>query len=70
VTRVRVLGGGVAALCCARLLAGRGASVSVEGPGPAPSPTLVVNALTAELIERLFGTRGRLFADAWPIRGR
>ena len=69
-TRVRVLGGGVAALCCARLLAGRGASVRVEAQVPTQSPTLVVNAVTAELIERVFGTRRRLFADAWPTRAR
>jgi hypothetical protein len=70
VTRVRVGGGGVAALCCARLLGSRGAAVVVEPAPPAPSPTLVLSAVTASLIERIFGGRRDLLADAWPIRAR
>lgn len=63
-------GGGVAALCCAKLLGQKGWRVTLRAPAPAPAPTLVLNAVTVELINHVFDSPPDLFADAHRLYRR
>ena len=67
--RARVAGAGIAALCAARCLVAHGWTVRLRGRPPSGSPTLVVNAVTADLLQSLFGG-GELFAGSHRLRRR
>lgn len=65
-----VNGGGVAALCCARLLSDKGWEVSLRRGAPPSSPTLVLQPLTVRLIEQIFCPAEDIFRGAHLLERR
>jgi hypothetical protein len=68
VKRAVVHGGGVAAVCCARVLAARGWTVRLSGVRVAPRPPLVLNQATVALLRDLFGSTR--ITGSHVVRGR
>lgn len=64
----RVLGGGIGALCCAALLRRKGWNVALCLPPQTQSPTVVLNAVTIQLIHNIFGDVSHVLRDAQPIK--
>jgi len=65
-----VNGGGVAALCCAKLLGDKAWEVTLNVPPHRPSPTLVLHPLTVHLLDRVFGRAGELLRGAHRLKRR
>jgi|GEM_PF-440499 len=65
-----VLGGGVAAACCAEVLCHKGWRVTLRAPSRVAAPTLVLNAVTVELVGRLFGRGPSVFEGAHRLSRR
>src|ERR1700759_762766 len=59
-----VNGGGVAALCCAKLLGDKGWEGALRHPAQPASPTLVLQPLTVHLINQIFGSAAEVFRGA------
>ncbi|HUG38687.1 MAG TPA: hypothetical protein VML54_17140 [Candidatus Limnocylindrales bacterium] len=68
--RVRIAGRGVAALCCARVLAEHGWDVRLGAAPPPRLPLLVLNAVTVALLEEVFGAGEIRRAGGHPVRAR
>jgi 2-polyprenyl-6-methoxyphenol hydroxylase-like FAD-dependent oxidoreductase len=67
---IRITGRGVAALCCARVLAERGWEVRLEAAPPPRLPLLVLNGVTVALLEEIFGDGAIRRAGGHPLRAR
>jgi hypothetical protein len=67
---VRINGRGVAALCCARVLAERGWDVRLGPVSPPRLPMLVLNGVTVALLEEIFGAGAIRGAGGHPLRAR
>jgi hypothetical protein len=67
---VNILGEGIAACCCARLLSERNLNISIVPKATSSGPTLLINRGTEQLLKDVFGTDGALFSGVHAIRRR
>jgi hypothetical protein len=68
--RVRVEGGGVAALCTARVLLAHGWAVQLAPSDRCPAPTLLLGPVTIDLLTRLFDDLEPLLTEAHRLLRR
>ena len=68
--RALVVGGGISALCCAKLLARHGWKVVVWVASPRPTPALVLNSVTCDLLLDVWQAGDDLLKGSYPLNER